>query len=144
MRVYSVAGHGTGQSLIAMSIFEMDDEKRVLILDDEKPFADYVQKVAERQGYLSRAATKAREFKNLFHEFDPTVVILDIVMPDTDGIEMAKWLESSGYKGRLLFVTGYNPYFADWATELNLFSNFAEVNSMTKPASSDKLKSYLH
>ncbi len=127
-----------------ISAVEVDAEKRVLILDDEKPFADYVQRVAERQGYLSRAVTKAREFKNLFHEFDPTVVVLDIVMPDADGIEMARWLESCGYKGRLLFVTGYNPYFADWATELNLFSNFAEVNSMTKPASSEVLRTYLH
>lgn len=119
-------------------------EQRLLVLDDEKPFADYVRRVAERQGYESCAATRAREFKELFEAFDPTTVVLDIVMPDADGIELALWLKSRGYRGRVLFVTGYNPHFADWAKQLNEFSNFSHVESMTKPVSNDALKSYLH
>lgn len=118
--------------------------QRLLILDDEKPFADYVYRIAERQGYEARVATRAQQFKKLFDEFDPNTVVLDIVMPDADGIELALWLKSRGYRGRVLFVTGFNPHFASWAKQLNEFSNFAHVDSMTKPISNDALKSYLH
>lgn len=118
-------------------------EKRLLVLDDQEPFANYVERVAERQGYEGRIALHAKDFMKLFEVFDPTVVVLDIVMPDTDGIEMARWLKYRNFKGRLLFVTGYNPHFATWAKHLSEISNFAQVGSMTKPVSNDALKSFL-
>lgn len=118
-------------------------KQRLLVLDDEKPFADYVHRIAERQGYESHTATCAQKFKELFEKFNPAVVVLDIVMPDVDGIEMALWLKSRDYRGRVLFVTGYNPHFATWAKQLNEFGNFADVESMTKPISAEELMSFL-
>ena len=67
-------------------------DKRLLIVDDLPELGEIVGRVAGNMGYDVPVTTHAEEFKRDFDSFDPTTVILNIVMPDTDGIELIDWL----------------------------------------------------
>ena len=40
---------------------------------------------------------------------DPAVVVMDIVMPRIDGIELVRWLANVNSNAKVIIVTGFNP-----------------------------------
>ena len=66
------------------------------MIDDEEAFCDFVCEVARGMGYQTASTSCADVFKDTFQTFDPHVVVVDVVMPDMDGIELVQWLSSQG------------------------------------------------
>jgi CheY-like chemotaxis protein len=62
------------------------------VVDDERDFADLVVRVAGQLGYQAEAASTAAAFQACYLAAVPDVIVLDIVMPDQDGIELMRWL----------------------------------------------------
>ena len=118
-------------------------EKRALIIDDEKMFADFVRQVAEGMGYDVRVTDDAEVFKDTYTEFDPTVIILDMVMPGVEGIELVNWLAEEDCTARIMVVTGYNPHYVDFAKTIGSARGLVEVQSYTKPISLADLRAAL-
>jgi len=66
------------------------DKKRILIVDDEKDFTQMVKLNLEETGkYIVRTENIGRQALAAAREFKPHIILLDIVMPDTDGGEIA-------------------------------------------------------
>lgn len=65
---------------------------RLLIVDDEIEVCEILREVGENCGYEVQVATSAREFFSLYLSFDPTFIILDLNIPDHDGIELLRFL----------------------------------------------------
>ena len=66
------------------------DKKRILIVDDEKDFTRMVKLNLEETGkYIVRTENIGRQALAAAREFKPHIILLDIVMPDTDGGEIA-------------------------------------------------------
>ena len=63
-------------------------EKRLLVVDDEPEFGELVRKVAVSLGYEARVTTSGREFQDAYHELHPTMIVMDMVMPEMDGNEL--------------------------------------------------------
>ncbi len=63
-------------------------DRRLVVVDDEPEFAEYVRKVAAGLGFEVQVTTGAAAFKKAYDAFDPGVIVLDVVMPETDGIEV--------------------------------------------------------
>jgi CheY-like chemotaxis protein len=116
---------------------------RVLILDDEPDFVAYVRRVAEDLGHDAHGTTRATEFKRAFDEFHPSLVVLDMVMPEMDGVELSRWLVRQGYSGRLLLVTGYTPHYATGARAIAEAHGLSDVRTLKKPVRLADLKSAL-
>jgi len=60
---------------------------RVLVLDDEPEFGAFVRKVAEKMGCEVEVTDRAAAFQERLPVFKPTLIVLDVVMPEIDGIE---------------------------------------------------------
>ena len=69
-----------------------EDAKRLLVVDDEPDFADFVKRTAEGLDYEVSALSDPNLFKHAYAEFNPDVIVLDMVMPDIEGIELVQWL----------------------------------------------------
>jgi two-component system alkaline phosphatase synthesis response regulator PhoP len=72
---------------------------KVLLVDDEKSILDLVTAYLEPEGYEIRTATDGLAGLKLARAFKPDVVVLDIMLPEMDGIELLSQLrrESEAY-----------------------------------------------
>lgn len=121
----------------------MASAKRLLVIDDEPAFGSFVKEVAEGMGYDVRVTAKADEFADTYETFDPTVIVLDVVMPEVDGIELVQWLAQEKCKAKIVIVTGYNPHYADAAKRLVSAGDLPSVMTLTKPVSLADLRAAL-
>ncbi|MFC3228976.1 response regulator [Marinibaculum pumilum] len=90
----------------------------MVIVDDEPDFAAFVATVAEGMGFAVRLAESGMALRRLYGERRPDLVMLDIVMPDEDGIEVARWLHEAAYAGGLILISGHNPLYLKMAAVL--------------------------
>jgi len=109
--------------------------KRLLIVDDEADFGISVHRVAAALGYEVQVTTRGRDFKEVYKRFDPTVVFLDIIMPEMDGIELIEWLASVHCTARVIVISGFTPLYAKTAVMLGEAKGLLSISRLTKPVS---------
>jgi two-component system, NarL family, response regulator DesR len=82
---------------------------RVLLADDQRLFREALRVLLELEPDIAvvAEATTGHEAVDLALEYDPDVVLLDIEMPDGDGLEAAKRLRECGARARCLIVTTF-------------------------------------
>jgi len=70
---------------------------RILVVDDEADIRDLVQEILSEEGYAVEVAANAAEARAACARQAPDLVLLDIWMPDTDGISLLReWQQSAG------------------------------------------------
>ncbi|WP_439692538.1 response regulator transcription factor [Curtobacterium sp. SP.BCo] len=78
---------------------------RVLVVDDEHALADAVALAFEGDGWSVRAVHRGRDVLFAAREFQPDVIVLDVMLPDIDGFEVLERLRDSRDAVRVLFLT---------------------------------------
>ena len=68
----------------------MSNQKKVLVVDDDALTRTMLEDILTRHGYLAKSASDGAEGLSLFNSFEPDVVLLDIVMPGMNGIEVCE------------------------------------------------------
>src|SRR5512135_2946227 len=63
--------------------------KIILIADDEPTVANTVRMILERAGYLTMIAHDGNTAARLIREVGPDAVLLDVILPGMDGVEVA-------------------------------------------------------
>lgn len=119
------------------------NEKRLLIVDDEPAFGEFVRQVALALGYEVKVTTDGQACQECYPAFQPTTIMLDMVMPDMDGNELLLWLLQQGYSADLVITTGYNPDYASDAKTLAEFNGLRTVTTLVKPFSLARLRALL-
>lgn len=97
---------------------------RLLIVEDEEAFARFVTAVATGIGYAARAVTHSRDFELQLSEWKPTVLFLDIFMPDRDGLELLGLLQRHSYDGQVVMMSGADALY------LNMAATSAKVRGL--------------
>lgn len=57
----------------------------ILVVDDEKPIVDVIKSYFENAGYLVVCAYNGNDAVSLFDKYSPTLVVLDLMLPDMSG-----------------------------------------------------------
>ena len=71
---------------------------KILLVDDEKDIVGLVEEVLQREGFQSiQKAFTGKEAVNLCQQFQPDVVVLDIMLPDMDGLEVCRKIREFSY-----------------------------------------------
>ncbi|MBL8805721.1 MAG: response regulator [Rhodospirillales bacterium] len=116
--------------------------RRLVVCDDEPDFRGYIRKVAESMGYEVREVADPSRCVADVADFRPDILVLDIVMPDIDGIEIVQKLDKAAFPGRVILASGYDPHYATSAATLgNLRGLKTEI--MPKPVRLADLKARL-
>ena len=116
---------------------------RVMICDDEPDFRAIVRDVVEGMNMLAIDVARPEDFAQIYDQNHPDIVVLDIVMPNIDGLELVGWLSDAGYEGRLVLVTGFNPNYARAARTLADLKGIASVEVLQKPVALADLRAAL-
>ena len=108
--------------------------RRLLVCDDEPDFRFFLRKFAEMSGLAVREVERSADCVRAVKEFKPDIVVLDIVMPPPDGIEIVRALAQAGYRGRIIMTSGYNPHYMQAASVFGRQEGL-EIRSLPKPVS---------
>ncbi|SHK75257.1 DNA-binding response regulator, OmpR family, contains REC and winged-helix (wHTH) domain [Clostridium cavendishii DSM 21758] len=65
---------------------------KILVVEDDFSINDILTYSLGEEGYKVKGAFSANEFKKCFKEFEPSLVILDINLPDENGFELCKYI----------------------------------------------------
>lgn len=71
--------------------------KKVLIVDDEKPISDIIKFNLTKEGYEVVTAFDGREALAVFEQEQPDLMILDLMLPELDGLEVAKEVRKTSH-----------------------------------------------
>jgi len=88
---------------------------RLLIVDDEKDFAGFLATVAREVGYAVRTVQRSADFEFQLTDWSPSVVFLDIFMPERDGLELLGTLERHSYGGHVVLMSGADSLYLNMA-----------------------------
>ena len=78
---------------------------RALVVDDESSISDLVSIALKYEKFEVRTAASGRDAVSVASEFDPDIIILDIMLPDFDGLEVMKRIRSAQKDVPVLFLT---------------------------------------
>lgn len=118
-------------------------EKRLLVIDDERDIGEFIRTVADEMGYDVKVTSSADEFQVAYRSFNPTHIMLDIVMPDIDGIELLRYLAANGCQARVFVMSGYSEKYLESAQKLSDAYGLRNIDRLTKPIRLAKLREVL-
>ncbi len=66
----------------------------ILVVDDEPIVRDVVVRYLRRDGYRTREAATGDEAREILEAEMPELVVLDVMLPGTDGLELCRWIRA--------------------------------------------------
>jgi two-component system OmpR family response regulator len=78
---------------------------RAVVVDDEDSLTDLLSMALRYEGWDVRLASDGRQALTTIREFRPDVIVLDIMMPDLDGLSVLSRLRADGIHTPVLFLT---------------------------------------
>ncbi len=106
----------------------------ILVVDDEPDIRQLVQEILEDEGYEVGTAENAEAARRARRSRRPDLTLLDIWMPDTDGITLLKeWAEGDGLETPVIMMSGHGTVeTAVEATRLGAYDFIEKPLSMAK------------
>lgn len=91
----------------------MNPDIRILIVDDEPDILEFLGYNLKKEGYEVESAKNGSEALIMAKSFDPHLIVLDIMMPEIDGIEVCDRLRSDPQfeNTLIIFLTARNESF---------------------------------
>jgi DNA-binding response OmpR family regulator len=63
---------------------------KILIVDDERAILDLLEMILKREQFQVAAASDGKSAMTLFDSFNPDLVLLDLMLPDTNGHDLCR------------------------------------------------------
>ncbi|MRX73407.1 response regulator [Bacillus lacus] len=79
-------------------------EKKILVIDDEKPIADILEFNLKKEGYEVHCAYDGNEAVEMVEEIKPDLILLDIMLPSRDGMEVCREVRKK-YETPIIMLT---------------------------------------
>ena len=109
--------------------------KLILVVDDEVGIRELLAEILFDEGYQVQLAENAEQARNYRHEHEPDLVLLDIWMPDTDGVTLLKeWVDQELLTMPVVMMSGHGTI--ETAVEA---TRIGAVDFLEKPISMQKL-----
>lgn len=115
----------------------------LLIVDDEPDMVAFVSDVAEDMGFECASAGSARECLEIYGTVKPAGIVLDVVMPDMDGIELIQALAKNNFSAPIIAMSGYQQIYLDILESLAGEHNAVVVGTLNKPFTARDLQKML-
>ncbi len=107
------------------------EAKKILIVDDEEPMRHMLSLILRGEGYEAKAVGLGREALELVeaHNFD--YILLDVIMPEMDGLEVLRWLKEKGVEATVIMMSAHGSL--DTAVEAMKRGAYDYVSKPFKP-----------
>jgi DNA-binding NtrC family response regulator len=113
----------------------MKNNAKVFLLDDEELIVTVLSKALKKEGYEINSATDTNGVIDKIKSFNPDLLLMDIRMPDRDGIDILKELKGEGLATPVVMLTADDT--ADTAVKA---MKLGAADYLTKPFNTDEVK----
>jgi two-component system response regulator MprA len=79
--------------------------ERILVVEDERAIANLLRRGLALEGYTVEVADGGRAALDAVRDRPPELVVLDLMLPDIDGLEVARRLREAGERAPVLMLT---------------------------------------
>jgi len=86
----------------------MDNQPGILIIDDEYEVGNFFKRLLERKGYNVCVAQNGKDFSVLIKNEDFRLAMVDVKLPDTNGLEVLEQIKSTQPYCEVVIMTGYS------------------------------------
>jgi CheY-like chemotaxis protein len=106
------------------------DRKKILVIDDSETNLLLLKAVLEDAGYEVEMMNDSRKAVNFVADYDPDLILLDLLMPGMDGFEFMDQLKTSNYNGNMpvVVVTAYDSH-----QNMTRAKNMGAIDVINKP-----------
>jgi DNA-binding response OmpR family regulator len=116
---------------------------RVLIVDDSYDFAEFLRKATEEIGYEAKVLASNSYFERVLADWEPTILILDIVMPERDGLELLGTLAKQNFKGQIVLISGAENFCLSMSATSAKARGLHVAATLRKPCRKEELQQTL-
>jgi two-component system cell cycle response regulator CpdR len=81
---------------------------RILLAEDEQAMREYLTRALEKSGYQVVAVDRGTDAAPLLEQQEFDLLLTDIVMPEMDGIELARHCSKVSPRTEVMFITGFS------------------------------------
>lgn len=83
---------------------------KILVVDDDENICEVIKMYLETSGYSTKICNNGRMAQNTFLEYKPDLVLLDMMLPLVDGIDVLKWIRKD-YETPVIMLTAKGETF---------------------------------
>lgn len=116
---------------------------RVLVIDDEPALGQVIKRVAQDCGFEVAVTQDPAIFMNTARLWHPTVIMLDLKMPGTDGIQLLRMLAADKCAAQVLVTSGEDGKVMDTAMQLGRERGLNMGEVLPKPIRAQDLRERL-
>ncbi|MDE1901704.1 MAG: EAL domain-containing response regulator [Alphaproteobacteria bacterium] len=115
---------------------------RLLIIDDEEDICDLVAEIGERRGLEARTTSDAENVQQILGDFTPDIIMMDLMMPGIDGVELLRLLSEKAKNAKLCLISGSDSRVLNSARRLGSAHGLDVVAALEKPLSIQTLNGF--
>jgi two-component system alkaline phosphatase synthesis response regulator PhoP len=95
----------------------MIDKGRILLVDDEEDILEFLSYNLIKEGYKIKTASNGKSALKILEKFNPDLIILDVMMPEMDGIEVCESIRKNEKNDDvlILFLTARSEDYSELA-----------------------------
>src|SRR5690348_257358 len=116
---------------------------RLLMIDDEAAFGRLVKKIAQDAGYEVVVTDDPRSFATAVRQWRPSIIMLDLKMPGTDGIQLLRLLAADKCAAHVVLISGAEGKILGSAIQLGRERGLNMGEPMAKPIRAEMLRERL-
>lgn len=107
--------------------------KRILIIDDDQAILRMLEDYFSGEGFIIDTAENGRKGVKQYTAKGADLVIMDVLMPEQDGIETIRMLKKIDPEVKVIAISGGGKIEAD--SYLKMIRHFGAVSTLKKPVS---------
>lgn len=116
---------------------------RLLVVDDDRAFGRLMARAAEPCGYEVTVTDDPRTVTSLMRTWCPGVIVLDLQIPGTDGIELLRQLAADKCTAHVILASGVDERTLDAAQQLGRERGLTMAGTLAKPVDLRGLRALL-
>lgn len=108
-------------------------EFRLLVIEDDKRVADLVCVAADEVGFITKWAVGPSAIMTTYQSFKPDVIVLDVLMPEMDGLEVLQFLREEFSQAKIVILSGSEDNSRRITESMGQALGFQVVGNIPKP-----------